>query len=289
MNERELRREIVDVARRLHARGWVANHDGNVTARAGAGRILATPTATSKAAVDDASLLVVDDAGEKLSGPGKAFSELGLHVTVYARRPDARAVVHAHPPCATALACAGARHLERPFMAEAVVSIGPGVPTVPFAPPGREACAALAPFLAAHDAVLLASHGVLAWGDSLEQAYLRLELVEHLARIALEAERVGGVKQLPESALPALLEARRKAGLGPEARGGAAASAPAPATATAAPRRVVACAPAPGTDVEVIAPGRSTPSTTTATVLPAPAGELAAIIREELARALREK
>jgi len=172
-----------------------------------------------------------------------------------------RAVVHAHPPAATAIACAGGRQLERPFLAEAVVSLGPSIPTVPFAPPGPDACAALAPFCAGADAVLLGNHGVLAWGGDLEQAYLRLELVEHLAKIALEAERAGGIRPLPESALAPLLDARRKAGLGGAAAGPA--------------RPVVACAPAPHADVATIAPGRPKEP------------ELAEIIREELLRALR--
>ncbi len=279
MNERALREQVVEYARRLHARGWVANHDGNVSARLGAGRIVSTPTATSKAQVTSESLVLVDDAGERISGPAKPPGEIGLHLAVYARRPDVGAVVHAHPPAATALACAGSRLLEKPFMAEAVVSLGAAIPTVPFALPGREACAALAPFLAEHDAVLLANHGVLACGVDVEQAYLRLELVEHLARVALDAERVGGVKPLPEAALPALLEARRKAGLGREAR---AAAAPAPVPRASTTKRVVACAPSPDASVEVIAPGRSKPA-------PAPASDLATIIREELARALRER
>jgi L-fuculose-phosphate aldolase len=254
--ERGLREGVAEVARRLHARGWVANHDGNVTARLAAGRFLATPTATSKAAVTADQLLVVDDQGARVSGAGKPFSEIGLHLTVFANRPDAQVVVHAHPPAATGIACAGGRQLEQPFIAEAVVSLGPSIPTVPFAAPGAAACAALAPFVAGHDAVLLASHGALAWGADLEQAYLRLELVEHLARIALHAERAGGVRPLPESALAALLEARAKAGL---------TRTPVPPT----PRPVVACAPSPTADVPILGT------------------DLATIIREELARALK--
>lgn len=257
--ERALRDRVCEFAKRLHWRGWVANHDGNVTARLGEGRFLCTPTATSKAAVTPTCLLVVDPNGERVSGQSKPFGELGLHLTVLSMRPDAAAVIHAHPPTATGLACAGSRLLETPFMAEAVVSLGTSIPTVPFAPPGAPACQALAPFVAGHDAVLLGNHGVLAWGSDLEQAYLRLELVEHLARVALHAERAGGLKPLPESALAPLLEARRKAGFGLQA----------------APARVVACAPAPFADVEVIAPGRSDAGP-----------DLAQLIREEIVRAL---
>jgi L-fuculose-phosphate aldolase len=258
MNDRALRDAVAEVARRLWTRGWVANHDGNVTARLGAGRTLATPTATSKAAVAADRLLVVDGDGKKVAGEGKPFSEIGLHLTVYANRADVNAVVHAHPPAATGISCSGGRQLERPFIAEAVVSLGPTIPTVPFAAPGAPACAALAPFAGAHDAVLLGNHGVLAWGADVEQAYLRLELVEHLAQIALHAERAGGIRPLPESALAPLLEARQKTGLGSP-----------PAT----PKAVVACAPSPTADV---------------VILGAPAPDLATIIREELGRALKK-
>src|SRR5262249_28865684 len=160
---------------------------------------------------------------------------------------------HAHPPAATGIACSGGRQLERPFIAEAVVSLGPSIPTVPFAAPGAAACAALAPFVGAHDAVLLGNHGALALGADLEQAYLRLELVEHMAQIALHAERAGGVRPLPENALAPLLEARAKAGL---------------ARPAAAQKPVVACAPSPTADVPIL-------------------GDLATIIREELARELK--
>lgn len=232
MSEAKLRAELTDYSRRLHARGWVANHDGNLSAREPAGRFLCTPTATSKAEVTPDSLLIVDEAGQRVSGRLKPFSELGLHLAVYKGRKDVQAVVHAHPPHATALAAAG-RCLETTFLAEAVVSLGPLVPLVPMSAPGPAAVAALAPFVPEYDAVLVAGNGVFAWGDSVEQAYLRLELCEHLARIHLLALPAGGVKPLPAAILPGLFEARRKAGLGPEARG-LAPKAPAPAPSAAA-------------------------------------------------------
>ena len=242
-----LRAEVVEYARQLAARGWVANHDGNITLRLGDGNFLATPTSTAKARVAVENLLVIDDTGAKVGAAGgKPFSESSLHLAVYAARPDVRAVVHAHPPNATGFAVAGVG-LETPFIAEAVVSIGPGIPTVPFAAPGATAAAALAPYLAEYDAVLLGNHGVLTWGADLEQAFLRMELVEHLAKIALVAHQLGGVQALPSSVLPALAEARAKAGLGARGRGAASTEAPVP-----------------------------------------PRSELGAIVREEIARALRE-
>ena len=270
MSDHALRAQLADYSQRLHARGWVANHDGNLTVRLGHERYLATPTATSKAAIGAEDILIVDESGAKIGGRGKPFSEIGLHLTVYRNRPDVNAVVHAHPPTATGFAVAGVE-LAQPILAEAVVSLGLGVPTVPFAQPGGAACAALAPFVAAHDAVLLGGNGALSWGAELEQAYLRMELVEHLARIALVAHQLGGVRPIPEAAIAALLESRRKAGLGLAASGNAAVQ----------QKTVVACAPAPpGAGVKVYQPPKKS-------LLPSPT-DLASIIREELAAALKK-
>lgn len=267
---RTVRGEMVELAQELHRRAWVANHDGNLTARLAPDRFLGTPTATSKRRVEDHGLIEVDGKGAVVGGSGKPFGELVQHLAIYQRRPDVGAVIHAHPPYATALACSGSRLLERPFIAEAVVSLGPSVPTVPFAAPGAAAATALAPFAEAHDAVLCANHGAFAWGADLEQAMLRLELVEHLARIATLAQATGGLTYLPEQAIAPLLQARAKAGLGAAAERAASGRTP-----------VVACAPAPHSDTPTIPPGgaRQAP----------PRGDVAAIVREELVRALREK
>lgn len=266
-------------ARELHARGWVANHDGNLTVRDGSG-YLATPTATSKRVIAERDVLTLDAAG-KVIGSGKVFGELGLHLAVYQRRPDVGAVVHAHPPHATAIACAAggvADHpIARPFIAEAVVSLGPIIPRIAFAPPGDAAVRALAPWCETVDAVVLGGHGVLAWGADLEQAYLRLELVEHLARIALAAVPLGGVRPLPDDAIAPLLAARAKAGLGRAADAAPKIAADLLARPPdGAGKPVVACAPAPHSSVATIAPGR-------------PSGaDLAGIVREEIVRALRD-
>src|SRR5206468_7937685 len=140
--------------------------------------------------------------------------EIGLHLVVYERRPDIACVVHAHPPYATAISASRGNPIERPFIAEAVVSLGPRIPKVPYAQPGEAARAALAPWCELVDAVLLGNHGVIAWGKDCETALLRLELVEHLAKIALAAVPLGGVEPLPDAALQPLLAARAKAGIG---------------------------------------------------------------------------
>ena len=278
--DKQVRAEIAAYSAKLAARGWVANHDGNLSVRAGDG-YLATPTAFAKAAVTPDDVIGVGEGGKVTSGKHRVFSEWNLHATCYGARPDVKAVVHAHPPMATGFSVSGARFLERPFMAEPVVSLGAGIPTAPFAAPGPGACAALPALLAEHDAMLLANHGVLAVGATLEQAYLRLELVEHLANIAYFAHHTGGIRPLPESAIAALLEARTKAGLGPAARKPAASATDLGRTG-GSPPVVVACGPAPpDATVRVLEKPRAAAQPS--------AHEIASIIREELARALKSR
>jgi len=219
MSEADQRRELHHYSVRLWERGWVANHDGNLSARLPRARLMCTPTAMSKADIEADMMLVLDDTGKKLQGERKPFSEINLHLAWYHARPDVGAVIHAHPVTATALGVSG-KSLDRPFLPEAVVSLGPIIPTVPMAMPGQEAVQAAAPYLDEYDALILAGNGVITCGPDLELAYLRMELVEHLARIYVEATRVGGPDPLPPRFLQPLLAARAKAGLGPEARGG---------------------------------------------------------------------
>ena len=128
----------------------------------------------------------------------------------------------------TAMSVAG-MGLDRPILAEAVVSLGPCVPLVPFALPKTAAWRdSIASHCTQYDALILQNHGVIAFGDDLEQAFLRLELVEHLARIVHHSMAFGGPRYLDDAHLGPLLAARQKAGLGPQARG-VSASTPAPA------------------------------------------------------------
>ena len=215
--EERYRREIVEVSRALHSRGWVANHDGNLSARL-SGRddaLLCTPTAVSKGDVTPESLIVVGPDNAVLQGTRAPFSELRLHRVAYAARADVNVVIHAHPPTATGFAVAGIP-LGAPFMAEPVVSLGETVPLVPYALVGSPALdEALAAALQGSDAVMLANHGVLTVGPSFELALLRMELVEHLCKIALVARQLGGPVPIPRADVEKLLEGRAKAGLNP--------------------------------------------------------------------------
>ena len=130
-----LRAEIVAYSHRIHDNGWVANHDGNLTARIADDRLLCTPTAVSKGDVEPGWLIVVDEDNTVVEGTRRAFSELQLHRAAYAARPDVSVVIHAHPPTSCGFAVAGIP-LDHPMMAEPVVSLGPEIPMVPYHRPG---------------------------------------------------------------------------------------------------------------------------------------------------------
>jgi L-fuculose-phosphate aldolase len=198
--EDELRDGIVRVARRLWERGLIAGPDGNVSCRLGDERLLITPSGMSKVDVESSDIVVVDLEGNVIKGGLRPSSEIRMHLRIYARREDVQAVVHAHPPVATALGVAG-EDLTAPVLPEVILQMG-RVPLVPYQTPGTQAVAdALEPFLATHDAFLLANHGATTLGPSLGVAHQRMESLEHAARIVLAARTFGRVRELtPEQA-----------------------------------------------------------------------------------------
>jgi L-fuculose-phosphate aldolase len=197
--EREL---IVELGRRLWLRGFVASNDGNLSIRLSNGRLLVTPSGISKGFMEPSELVVVSADGRVLEG-ARPTSELAVHLTVYRTRSDIGGVVHAHPPSATAFAVAGA-DLDAGFLPEMVVTLGE-VPTAPYRTPSTpELAASIEPFVERHDAMLLANHGALTMGRDLEEAYERMETVEHAADIALRARLLGGTRRLSEKQLEAL-------------------------------------------------------------------------------------
>ena len=210
VDERWLRREIVRVCRRLYERGLIAGGEGNVSARRDSQTLLVTPSGASKVDVLEDDLVVVDLAGNPVAGSGRASSELGMHLRIYERRPDVGAVVHAHPPFATAFAVAG-EDLMSPVLPEIVVLIG-GVPLVPYATPGSPAlAAAIEPFIELHDAFLMANHGATSFGSTLSLAHQRMESIEHAARTLFLARNLGRVTPLTDEQRDALVRLRHAA------------------------------------------------------------------------------
>jgi L-fuculose-phosphate aldolase len=188
--EEQIRDDIVEVGRRLWERGYVASNDGNISVRLDERRLMTTPANVSKGFMTPDMMVITDFEGKKLSGDRKASSEIKMHLQVYRDRPDANAVVHAHPPTATGFAVAGIP-LDRAVLAEVVTTLG-SIPIAEYATPSTdELPAACSKYLKAHDGLLLANHGALAIGPDLFTAYYRMETIEHFAKISLVTRMLG--------------------------------------------------------------------------------------------------
>ena len=188
----DVRQTICAVGRLLYDRGYVAANDGNLSVRTGEQEIWMTPSGVSKGRMTPEMLVKVDLEGRILEGERPPSSEAKLHLTVYRHRPDVGAVVHAHPPVSTAFAVCR-RGLDVPYLAELVVGLGGAVPVAPYATLSTdEVPRSIEPYVAEHDAVLLANHGAAAWGSDLWAAFDKLETVEHTAKIYRNVELLGG-------------------------------------------------------------------------------------------------
>lgn len=212
----DVRREIVRVCRRLYERGLIAGPDGNVSVRIARDHVVATPRGFSKADVEEHDLVLLTLEGTKIGGKHEASSEIAMHLAAYRARPDVFAVVHAHPPIATAFAVSG-QGLPGDVLPELAIQVGE-VPLVPYATPGTDALPdAMKPFLPNYDAFLLANHGVTTLGRTLMEAHQRMESVEHSANILLTARLLGRVNALDVDDVRVLEAARRRVSSGPAA------------------------------------------------------------------------
>src|SRR5215217_325962 len=193
--ESQLRADIVEVGRRMYARGYTASNDGNISVRLGADRLLMTPKSVCKGFMTPDMMCITDLEGRKLQGDRDPSSETLMHLEVYRQRPDVQAVVHAHPPVATAFAVAGIP-LDRAVLAEVLTTLG-SVPIADYAPPStKELPNAVSRYIKAHDGMLLANHGALTVGTDLFSAYYKMETIEHFANISFVARMLGGERLL---------------------------------------------------------------------------------------------
>jgi len=198
--------------RQLAAQGLIAGRDGNLSVRLGADRVLVTPSGLIKSLLEPADMVEVDLAGRpRKRGTRKPTSELDLHLRILRHRPDVHAVVHAHPPAATGFAVAG-EEIPGNLLPELIFVVGP-VPLVPFGMPGTpELGRRIVPYIEdpRHQALLLANHGAVTMGRTLDEAWIRMETLEHGARIILAARRIGQPQPLRPDAISALVQQREK-------------------------------------------------------------------------------
>jgi L-fuculose-phosphate aldolase len=201
-------RAVCEAGRRLAERGLIGGAEGNISARCGPERLLVTPAGRAKDTLVPADLIEVDLTGGVIRGSGRPSSELGMHLSILSLRQDVMAVVHAHPPVATGFAVAG-KMLGDGTLAELVTLFGT-VPVVPYGAPGTpELGERVKPYAREHDALLLANHGAVTVGPTVEAACHRMESLEQGARILLVARLLGGARPLSPEQVDRLIAPRR--------------------------------------------------------------------------------
>lgn len=204
--------QIIAICQKLNRKNFLAAADGNISFRVSENEILITPTGVNKADLQPGQLARITLNDEILKG--RPSSERKMHLEVYRRCPEAKAVVHAHPPTAIAWSIARPQLKELPSdcMSELILAVG-SIPIVPYARPGTSQMGeVLVPFLSQSRVLILARHGALSWGEDLDEAYNGMERLEHTALILKSAHELGGLSSLDQEELHYLRELRKKLG-----------------------------------------------------------------------------
>src|SRR5881396_3234328 len=211
-SESSLRADIVEVGRRMYARGYTASNDGNISVRVGTDRLLMTPKSVCKGFMTPDMMCVTDLEGKKIAGDRDPSSEALMHLEVYRQRPDVNAVVHAHPPTATGFAVAGIP-LTRAVLAEVVTTLG-SIPIAEYGTPSTaELPEAVRKYIKAHDGLLLANHGAVTCCRTVMSAYFKMETIEHFAKISLVARLLGREHLISREEVNRLQELRGSYGI----------------------------------------------------------------------------
>lgn len=220
--EQGLRQEVILVCQLLYQKNLIAATDGNVSVRWGPHYLITTPSGLPKGLTRPEDLVVTDMQGNlapEECAPRNGYkpsSELRTHLEAYRQRPDIQAVVHAHPPLATALSVAGVS-LAPCVLPETLVNMGTILTTAYATPTSADVPLVIHDLIVNHDALVLDRHGAITVGTSLMDAYTKMEKVENTAMILAVAHTLGRVRTLPVDEVRRL-SAKRDALLGPARR-----------------------------------------------------------------------
>jgi L-fuculose-phosphate aldolase len=210
-NEYKLKEQICEIGRRLYNKGFAAANDGNITIRLNEREVLCTPTMVSKGFMKPEDICKVDYEGKQLAGTRKRSSEVLLHLAVYKERSDINAVVHCHPPYATAFAVAG-EPIPKCILPEVEVFLGE-VPMAVYETPGTQKFAeTIVPYVKDCNTIILANHGTVTWGPTLENAYFNTEIIDAYCKILMLARQLGRVNYFSEQQTRELLDLKKRIG-----------------------------------------------------------------------------
>ena len=211
----EAKQQIVEVGRRMFLKNYVVSNDGNITCKIDEDTILITPARVSKGFMTEDMMIKMSLDGKVLSGMSDYVpsSETKVHLRVYKENPEVMAVIHAHPIMATSFAIAGI-DLVNPILTEQLITVGNVFVARYATPTTEEVPDSIAPYCMDYNAVLLANHGTLTWGDSLMHAYYTLESIEHYATILMYTSNlIGEYNTLSCEQIAPLIKIRENLGI----------------------------------------------------------------------------
>ena len=208
----QLKEAICDVGRRIYGRGFCAGNSGNITCRLNEHEVLSTPTQISKGFMTPDDLCVIDMQGRQLGGRRQRSSEALMHLEILNARPDVQSVVHCHPPHATAFAVVG-EPIPQAVMPEVEVFLGEVPITRYETPGGKKFAETVLPFVRHTNVIVLANHGTVSYGESVERAYWLTEILDQYCRILLLTRQLGPPRYLPPEKVAELLEEKQKMGI----------------------------------------------------------------------------
>lgn len=207
-----MRAEIISVGRKLWERQFVDGNAGNISVRLGTKYILCTPTMMSKRDLEPTDICLSDLDGKILAGDRPRTSELLMHLEIYKANPRARAVVHCHPPYATAFGLTGSAP-PIGLISEYEFYIGPAAITR-YETPGTQAFAeTVLPFVQDHNTILLPNHGLVCWSDTVTHAEWLVEVMENYCKTCVIAQIGKPLIPIPEEKIQEILVLKRRAGL----------------------------------------------------------------------------
>jgi L-fuculose-phosphate aldolase len=212
-----LRDEIIRTGRKLWERQYVDGNGGNISCRIGRDYVLCTPTMISKRDMQPADICLSDVEGNIVAGNRLRTSELLLHLEIYRANPRARAIVHCHPPYATAFSLSGTVPPVG-LISEYEIFIGPAA-LASYETTGTQAFAeTVLPFVQDHNTILLANHGVVCWSDTVTHAEWLVEILESYCKTCVIAQQIGKpLRQIPDEKIQEILALKSRLGF-PDAR-----------------------------------------------------------------------
>lgn len=211
IHDRKLKELICEIGKRVYNKGFAAANDGNISIRVGENEVLCSPTMICKGYMKPEDICAVDLDGNQIAGTRKRTSEVLLHLNIMKHRPDVKAVVHCHPPHATAFSVAG-EAIPQCVLPEVEVFMGE-IPIAPYKTPGDQDFAeTVNPFLKGTNTIILKNHGTVSFAEDLETAFWKTEILDAYCRILLLANQLGPIDYFSETETRELLDLKKKLG-----------------------------------------------------------------------------